>query len=54
MMYLPLDQLIKNMPKPANAQDLMSNSDISRLTDQVLREVRARQSNTSSVRREGR
>ncbi|ASP38899.1 FtsH protease activity modulator HflK [Bacterioplanes sanyensis] len=54
MMYLPLDQLMKNMPKPAGVQDIMSSSDISRLTDQVLREVRSRQSTTTSSRREGR
>ncbi|MDK2776992.1 MAG: FtsH protease activity modulator HflK [Pseudomonadota bacterium] len=54
MMYLPLDKLMQSLPAaPGSAQ--LSNSDISRLTDQVLSEVRSRQSNSgTTTRREGR
>ncbi len=54
MMYLPLDKLMKSLPAaPGSAQ--LSNSDISRLTDQVLNEARSRQSNSgTTTRREGR
>ncbi|WP_221800725.1 FtsH protease activity modulator HflK [Oceanobacter mangrovi] len=55
MMYLPLDQIIKNMPvSPVGSSGSLSNDDISRLTDQVLEEVRSRQTTSSSTRREGR
>lgn len=55
MMYLPLDQIIKNMPAQANTSGAISDNDISRLTDRVLNEVRARQNSSSSSRRgEGR
>ncbi|WP_420588376.1 FtsH protease activity modulator HflK [Bacterioplanoides sp.] len=54
MMYLPLDQIIKNMPAQ-NKTNAISDNDISRLTDRVLNEVRARQNSSSSSRRgEGR
>lgn len=54
MMYLPLDKLVQNLPSAPGGNGL-SNSDISRLTDEVLNEVRSRQNNTSNtVRREGR
>lgn len=56
MMYLPLDQLIKQLPAAPSAANL-NNAEITRLTDQVLSEVRSRQATTpatSTVRREGR
>ena len=52
MMYLPLDKLMQPVQSAARESG-MSNTDISRLTDQVVNELRARQNNTS-VRREGR
>ncbi|MCY0964195.1 FtsH protease activity modulator HflK [Parathalassolituus penaei] len=55
MMYLPLDKIMQSMPTPKTSGSALSSSDISRLTDQVLDEVRSRQSSASStVRREGR
>ena len=51
MMYLPLDQIMKNMPKTSAAGDV-SGADISRITDQVWNEIIKRQQN--SRRREGR
>ena len=55
MMYLPLDQIIKNMPAPAATSGGISDNDIARLTDRVLNEVRARQNTSNSSRRgEGR
>ena len=56
MMYLPLDKLMQNLPAASGSGTAsLSSSDISRLTDQVLNEVRARQSSSSSTtRREGR
>jgi membrane protease subunit HflK len=51
MMYLPLDQIMKNMPKTA-ASGEVSGADISRITDQVWNEIIKRQQN--SRRREGR
>ncbi|MDO6682402.1 MULTISPECIES: FtsH protease activity modulator HflK [unclassified Oceanobacter] len=57
MMYLPLDQLMKAMPasQAASGSGQLTSSDISRLTDQVLEEVRSRQSSTTTTtRREGR
>jgi len=56
MMYLPLDKLVQNLPvAPGTGSNGLSSSDISRLTDEVLNEVRSRQNNTSNtVRREGR
>ena len=52
MMYLPLDKLMQPVQSAASSAG-MSTGDISRLTDQVLNELRSRQ-NSSSVRREGR
>ncbi|MFC3680478.1 FtsH protease activity modulator HflK [Bacterioplanoides pacificum] len=55
MMYLPLDQIIKNMPTQAATSGGISDNDIARLTDRVLNEVRARQNTSNSSRRgEGR
>jgi len=51
MMYLPLDQIMKNMPKTSAGGDV-SGADISRITDQVWNEIIKRQQN--SRRREGR
>ncbi|WP_430460162.1 FtsH protease activity modulator HflK [Thalassolituus sp. LLYu03] len=53
MMYLPLDKLMQNLPA-APGNNSLSTSDISRLTDEVLNEVRARQNTTTTTRREGR
>lgn len=56
MMYLPLDQIVKNMPAQSKT-GAISDNEISRLTDRVLNEVRARQnssSSSSSRRGEGR
>lgn len=50
MMYLPLDQIMKNMPQPTSSGG-SSSVDVSRLTDQVLNEISKRQ---NSRRREGR
>lgn len=52
MMYLPLDKLVQPVKSAASSAG-MSTDDISRLTDQVLNELRARQ-NSNNVRREGR
>ncbi|MDF1762690.1 MAG: FtsH protease activity modulator HflK [Oleibacter sp.] len=52
MMYLPLDKLVQPVQAAASKSG-MSTSDISRLTDQVVNELRTRQTSTS-VRREGR
>jgi membrane protease subunit HflK len=41
MMYLPLDQLMKNMPQSNTAGS--TNVDVSAITDQVLNEIRSRQ-----------
>eukprot|EP00488_Nonionellina_sp_1-RS-2012_P002982 TRINITY_DN6046_c0_g1_i1.p1 TRINITY_DN6046_c0_g1~~TRINITY_DN6046_c0_g1_i1.p1 ORF type:complete len:131 (-),score=6.52 TRINITY_DN6046_c0_g1_i1:69-461(-) len=41
MMYLPLDQIMKNMPQ-SNASGT-TNVDVSAITDQVLNEIRSRQ-----------
>ena len=49
MMYLPLDQIMKNMPK-APASSGTSELDVSRITDQVINEISKRQNR----RREGR
>lgn len=51
MMYLPLDQIMKQRGTSSNASSLNSSS-ISSLTDQVIAEIRSRQ--TSSTVREGR
>lgn len=51
MMYLPLDQIIKQKPASKEAGNLNSSS-ISALTDQVIAEIRSRQ--TSAPVREGR
>lgn len=45
MMYLPLDQLMKNMPQSTAAGS--TNVDVSAITDQVLNEIRSRQSDRS-------
>lgn len=47
MMYLPLDKLMQNLPTAPGGNSL-SSSDISRLTDEVLNEVRARQNSSNS------
>lgn len=52
MMYLPLDQLMKQRPEAARGQGSANSANIGALTDQVLDEIRKRQSAT--VRREGR
>ncbi|PHR97985.1 MAG: FtsH protease activity modulator HflK [Oceanobacter sp.] len=52
MMYLPLDKLMQPVQAAARESG-MNERDISRLTDEVLKEARARQS-TNTVRREGR
>jgi len=52
MMYLPLDQIIKNMPAQAQSSGI-SDADISRLTDRVLNEYRSRQNSSSSSSRRG-
>ena len=41
MMYLPLDQIMKNMPQTTNAGSTDVN--VSAITDQVLNEIRSRQ-----------
>jgi len=52
MMYLPLDQIIKNMPAQTQNGGI-SDADISRLTDRVLNEYRSRQNQSSSSSRRG-
>ncbi|ADZ91778.1 FtsH protease activity modulator HflK [Marinomonas mediterranea] len=52
MMYLPLDQILKNQNSANPISGSLNSDDISSLTDQVLNELRMRQG--SSVRREGR
>lgn len=52
MMYLPLDKLMQPSKSSTSDSD-MNDRDISRLTDEVLKEARSRQS-TNVVRREGR
>ncbi|TDO99024.1 FtsH protease activity modulator HflK [Marinomonas balearica] len=52
MMYLPLDQILKNQNAANPIAGNLNSDDISSLTDQVLNELRKRQG--SSVRREGR
>ncbi|KZZ41661.1 MAG: FtsH protease activity modulator HflK [Saccharospirillaceae bacterium] len=52
MMYLPLDQIVKNMPAQSKT-GAISDNEISRLTDRVLNEVRARQNSSSSSSRRG-
>ena len=55
MMYLPLDKLMQNMPAIKGESVSLSSGDISRLTDQVLNEVRTRQNSAgTTTRREGR
>ena len=55
MMYLPLDKLVQNLPAAPGKNASLSTSDISRLTDQVLNEVRSRQNSSSTTTtREGR
>lgn len=52
MMYLPLDQLMKQRPESSKGAGSASSGNIGTLTDQVLDEIRKRQNST--VRREGR
>ena len=54
MMYLPLDKLMQNMPAAPGGS--LTPADFSRLTDQVLNELRTRQgaTQTTTTRREGR
>jgi membrane protease subunit HflK len=40
-MYLPLDQIMKNIPKSNTGS--ASSVDVSAITDQVLNEIRTRQ-----------
>ncbi len=56
MMYLPLDQIMKNMPTTSGSTDngRLTDDDVSRLTDRVLEEVRSRQTSSTTTRREGR
>ena len=56
MMYLPLDQIMKNMPTTSGSSDngRLTDDDVSRLTDRVLEEVRSRQTSSTTTRREGR
>jgi len=58
MMYLPLDQIMKNMPASSSTgsagNDRLTDDDVSRLTDRVLEEVRSRQTSSTTTRREGR
>ncbi|MGB1091365.1 MAG: FtsH protease activity modulator HflK [Oceanobacter sp.] len=51
MMYLPLDKIMRSVPAPTDNGSL-SSSDLSRLSDQVLSELRSR--TTTTTRREGR
>lgn len=55
MMYLPLDKLVQNLPATPSGKTL-SSSDISKITEQVVNELRSRQSANvpSTIRREGR
>ncbi|MEK9712926.1 MAG: FtsH protease activity modulator HflK [Thalassolituus sp.] len=55
MMYLPLDKLTDPVQKAAR-QSGMTEDDIKRLTDEVIREANSRRSSTSTtnIRREGR
>jgi len=55
MMYLPLDKLTQQIQSTARQTD-MSDEDIKRLTDQVIREANSRRTSSSSntIRREGR
>lgn len=48
MMYLPLDKLMSNNASAASRD--VSGGDISQLTDQVIEEIRSRNSNTSTTR----
>ncbi len=52
MMYLPLDKIMKEMPvQQASAPTVLSAGDLSRLTNQVIKELSSRQ-NTNTTRRE--
>lgn len=57
MMYLPLDKIVQNLPAAPNNR-AMSNADLSKITDQVVNELRNRQNanapTTTTIRREGR
>lgn len=48
MMYLPLDQIMKNMPKASASSS--SEIDVSAITDQVLNEIRQRQNDRKGNR----
>ncbi len=59
MMYIPLDKIVQNVSTSAatSGSDTLTKADITRITDQVLGEVRNRQSlsqPTTTTRREGR
>ena len=59
MMYIPLDRMVQNVTaatSSASASDTLTKADITRLTDQVMGEVRNRQNinSTTTTRREGR
>lgn len=52
MLYLPLDQLMKQRPGSSDGSGSIGAGNIGTLTDQVIEEIRKRQSTT--IRREGR
>ncbi|SRR5690554_2058248 len=55
MMYIPLDKIVKNVTTTTSG-DTLTKADISRITDQVLGEVKSRQNlnQPTTIRREGR
>lgn len=55
MMYLPLDKVMQSMPAGGStSSQTLSNSETSRIADQVINELRSRQNSGTSIRREGR
>ena len=57
MMYIPLDKIVQNVsPATTAGGETLTKADITRITDQVLGEVRNRQSisQPTTTRREGR
>lgn len=55
MMYIPLDKIVKSVTTTTSG-DTLTKADISRITDQVLGEVKSRQNlnQPTTIRREGR
>ena len=55
MMYIPLDKIVQNVSATTGG-DTLTKADITRITDQVLGEVRSRQNlnQPTTIRREGR